>query len=185
MKKYALLIIALFTTLSMFSQKTYRALGWKLSRDLPQNELKLNLGTSIIGSFPEITYERILNADLSVGASLGVSLEEDRYVTDFLFSPYVRWFFGGNSENLRKYGAGFFIEANGGIFNVYEDGDYYDGYTSVDIENKVMGAGLGLAAGWKYISQNNWVGEVYFGGGRDLINDGAYPRMGLTIGKRF
>lgn len=185
MKKHALLIIAFFVCLSMFSQKTYRALGWKLSRDIPQNELKLNLGTTIFGSFPEITYERILNSDISVGASLGVALEEDVYVANFLFSPYVRWFFGGNSENLRKYGAGFFIEANGGIFNTYEDELFYDGSSSQWKEESVMGAGLGLAVGWKYISQNNWVGEVYTGLGRDFINDGAYPRLGITIGKRF
>ena len=48
-----------------------------------------------------------------------------------------------------------------------------------------MGAGLGLAIGWKYISQNNWVGEVYTGLGRDFVNDGAYQRLGITIGKRF
>ena len=185
MKKHALLIIALFVCLSMFSQKTYRALGWKLSRDIPQNELKLNLGTTIFGSFPEITYERILNSDISVGASLGVALEEDVYVANFLFSPYVRWFFGGNSENLRKYGAGFFIEANGGIFNTYEDELFYDGSSSQWKEESVMGVALGLPVGWKYISQNNWVGEVYTGLGRDFINDGAYPRLGITIGKRF
>src|SRR5690554_716597 len=125
MKKHAVVIIALFVSLSLFSQKTYRAMGWKLSRDISQNELKLNLGTSIFGSFPEITYERILNADLSVGASLGMALKEDVYITDFLFSPYVRWFFGGSSENLRKYGAGFFIEANGGVFKSHEDESFY------------------------------------------------------------
>ncbi len=185
MKKHALLIIALFVSLSMFSQKTYRAMGWKLSKDIPQNELKLNLGTTIFGLFPEVTYERILKADISVGASLGVALENDSYLTNFQFIPYVRWFFGGNSENLRKYGAGFFIEANGGIFNYDNDKMYYDGNTAFWNEENVMGAGLGLAIGWKYISQNNWVGEVYTGLGRDLINDGAYPRMGITIGKRF
>jgi hypothetical protein len=185
MKKHALLIIALFVSLSMFSQKTYRAMGWKLSKDIPQNELKLNLGTTIFASFPEITYERILNADISVGASLGVGLEDDAYFSNFAFTPYVRWFFGGNSENLRKYGAGFFIEANGGIYNYDRSEMYYDGNTIALDEENVMGAGLGLAIGWKYISQNNWVGEVYTGLGRDFINDGAYPRLGITIGKRF
>ena len=185
MKKHALLIIALFVSLSMFSQKTYRAMGWKLSRDIPQNELKMNLGTTVLALFPEVSYERVLNADLSVGASLGVPLREDSYFSNFLFIPYVRWFFGGNSENLRKYGAGFFIEANGGIFNYDRNEMYYDGKTVIGNEENVMGAGLGLAIGWKYISQNNWVGEVYTGLGRDFVNDGAYQRLGITIGKRF
>ena len=92
MKKHLLLIFALFVSLSMFSQRTYRAFGWKLTKDIPKNELKINLGTSIFASFPEIAYERIINSDLSAGASLGVSLD-DIYATDLLFTPYVRWFF--------------------------------------------------------------------------------------------
>ncbi len=48
-----------------------------------------------------------------------------------------------------------------------------------------MGAGLGIAIGWKYLSRNNWIGEIYLGGGRDFINDGGYPRLGISIGKRF
>lgn len=185
MKKHLLLTVAIFVSLSMFSQKTYRALGWKLTRDIPLNELKLNLGSTIIGSFPEITYERLLSSDVSVGASLGVSLEDDVYPTNFLLTPYMRWFFGGNSENLRKYGAGIFIEANGGIFSKDEEKHFYDGNNSTWEEETVMGAGLGLAVGWKYVSQNNWVGEIYFGGGRDFVGDGGYPRIGITIGKRF
>lgn len=200
MKKQALLIAALFVSLSMFSQKTYRAMGWKFSRDISQNELKVNLGTTIFGSFPEITYERIINSDLSVGAAVGVGLESDLYPVKVQFLPYVRWFFGGSSENLQKYGAGFFIEANAGLFSKLEDIYYYDDYGygygyayegaytnsmySSETEN-VFGAGLGVAVGWKYLSRNNWIGEAYFGVGRDFVNDGSYPRLGLTIGKRF
>src|SRR5690606_30691751 len=116
MKKQAILFVVLLVSLSVFSQKTHRVMGWKISRDIPQNELKLNLGTSIFGSFPEISYERILNTDISVGASLGAALDRDIYPTHFLLTPYFRWFFGGDAENLQKYGAGFFIEANGGFF---------------------------------------------------------------------
>ncbi len=185
MKKQALLLIALFVSLSMFSQKTYRALGLKISRDIPQNELKLNLGTTIFGSFPEVTYERVINSDFSVGSSLGVALEEDTFYANFMFTPYVRWFFGGSSENLRKFGAGFFIEANGALYNADKEELDYNHPTPQWEEKNVMSAGLGLAVGWKYLSQNNWVGEVYTGLGRELNDDGAYPRLGITIGKRF
>lgn len=185
MKKQVLLIIALLVSLSMFSQKTYRAMGWKLSRDLPQNELKFNLGTAILGSYPEITYERILDSDISLGASLGISFDEDLYSVNFAFNPYVRWFFGGNAENLQKYGAGFFIEANGGLISVDTDESEFVNGTLVTKTETNMGAGLGIAIGWKYLSRNNWIGEVYLGGGRDFINDGGYPRLGISIGKRF
>ena len=184
MKKQAILFVVLLMSLSLFSQKTHRVMGWKISRDIPQNELKLNLGTSIFGSFPEISYERILNTDISVGASLGAALDRDIYPTHFLLTPYFRWFFGGDAENLQKYGAGFFIEANGGFFTTSDDELFY-GEINESREETTTGAGLGMALGWKYLTRNNWVGELYFGAGRDFINDGAYPRMGITIGKRF
>jgi len=185
MKKQLLMVAALMISLTAFSQKTHHVAGWKISRDIPMNEMKLNLGTTIFGSFPEITYERILNSDISVGASLGVALEEDIYPTHVLFTPYVRWFFGGSSENLQKVGAGFFIEANGGLFTRADDELFYENGVYGSREETATGAGLGLALGWKYLTRNNWVGEIYFGGGRDFVNDGAYPRMGITIGKRF
>ncbi|MBK5195804.1 MAG: hypothetical protein JJE08_07210 [Proteiniphilum sp.] len=185
MKKRAVLFVVLLMSLSVFSQKTHRVMGWKISRDIPQNEIKLNLGTSIFGSFPEISYERILNTDISVGASAGIALEPDNYPVQFALMPYFRWFFGGSAENLQKYGAGFFIETNGGLFSLdTEELDYTNGAYVSRTENS-LGAGLGLALGWKYLTRNNWVGEFYFGAGRDFVNDGAYPRMGITIGKRF
>jgi hypothetical protein len=185
MKKQAILFVVLMMSLSVFSQRTHRVMGWKISRDLPKDELKLNLGSSIFGSFPEISYERILNTDISVGVSLGVALEKDVYPTHFLITPHFRWFFGGDAENLQKYGAGFFIEANGGLFTIDADELFFENGSYVSRNEKATGAGLGIALGWKYLSRNNWVGEFYFGAGRDFINDGAYPRMGITIGKRF
>lgn len=185
MKKQILLVVALFISLSMFSQRAYRALGWKLTRDLPKNELKINLPTSIFASFPEITYERVLDSDISVGAALGVSLDNDLYPVNFAFTPYFRWFFGGNSENMQRYGAGFFIEANAGLISVDTHNAEYTDETFVSTYEKDMGAGLGLAVGWKYLTRNSWIGEVYLGGGRDFVNEGAYPRMGISVGKRF
>jgi hypothetical protein len=185
MKKQLLLIAALLISLASFSQKTHRVMGWKISRDRPQNELKLNLGTTIFGSFPEISYERILNSDISIGTSLGFGLENDLYPLNFEVIPYVRWFFGGGSESLQKYGAGFFIEANAAFFSTeINDVDYDYGSVSTDTKYSA-GAGLGIAMGWKYLTRNNWVGELNFGVGRDFVNDGAYPRLGISIGKRF
>ena len=185
MKKQMLLIAVLLVSLASFSQQTHRVMGWKVSQDLPQNELKLNLGTTIFGSFPEITYERMLNSDISLGASLGFALDEELYPLDFAFTPYVRWFFGGSAENLQKYGAGFFIEANAALFSKdTEETDFQNG-SYVSFTENTAGAGLGVAMGWKYLTRNNWVGELYFGAGRNFANDGAYPRLGITIGKRF
>lgn len=187
MKKLSVILVVLIVSTSLFAQqkRTKSFMGWHLAKDNPisikQNEVKLNLPTTIFGLYPEISYERVLHEDFSIGASVGIGLSDD-YPLDFAITPYVRWFFGGNSNNLQKYGAGFFIEANGSVFSHNEsEYDYEFNHDS----SKDVGAGLGLAFGWKYISKNNWVGEVFGGAGRDFVNDYAYPRMGITIGKRF
>lgn len=185
MKKQAILAIALLVSISAFSQKTHRVMGWKISKDIPKNELKLNLANTVFLSYPEVSYERVLDSDLSVGGSVGFALDPDIMDLRFSMIPYVRWFFGGSAKNLQKYGAGFFIEANAAITATdeyrYDYGSTYDSYRS----EAELGAGMGLAIGWKYLTRNNWVGEFYLGGGRDFVNDGAYPRFGITIGKRF
>lgn len=181
MKKLSALLIVLIATTSLFAQqrRTKSFMGWHLTKDtqfeLKENEVKLNLATTIFGLYPEISYERILHEDFSVGGSAGIGLNGD-YPLDFSITPYARWFFGGTSTNLQKYGAGFFIEANGSVFS-HNDYDY-------ELSNDV-GAGLGLALGWKYISKNNWVGEIFGGAGRDFVSSYAYPRIGISIGKRF
>lgn len=195
MKKLTVFFVIFVVGLSGFAQKTHRVMGWKITRDIPQNEIKINLPTTIFLSYPEIAYERILSTDISLGAALGVALQKDRYPVNFAFNPYFRWFFGGNSKSMDKYGAGFFIEANGALLSsnynynnppyTYTDNNGNQIQVGGDVEDDNFGAGLGLAIGWKYLSKNNWVGEVYLGGGRDFVNDGAYPRMGISIGKRF
>lgn len=162
-------------------------MGWKISRDVPLNELKVNLPFTIFASAPEISYERILNTDISVGAAISASLDTDRNPYKFIFTPYFRWFFGGSSESLNKAGSGFFIEANGSIFSYETNRDYYES-NKINSNEFTTGAGLGLALGWKYISKNNWVGEIYTGVGRNFIKNDyneAYPRIGISIGKRF
>jgi hypothetical protein len=39
----------------------------------------------------------------------------------------------------------------------------------------------------KFITKNNLLGEVYLGAGRLFGNSqsGAFPRVGITLGKRF
>ncbi|MDD2243811.1 MAG: hypothetical protein PHY69_01055 [Dysgonamonadaceae bacterium] len=184
MKRVPILIITLLISISAFSQyRSERPLKLNLVKGQPVklNELKLNLPTTIFALYPEISYERLLDSDISIGASVGFNLA-DEYMMDFAFTPYFRWFFGGKSRSLERYGAGFFIEVNGSIFSPVNDTN-----TEIngDVVEKDLGAGLGLGLGWKYVTRNDWVGEIFFGGGRDFANDDAYPRMGISIGKRF
>lgn len=185
MKRITTILLAVLVSTSIFAQhrRTKSIMGWHLAKDDPialrANEVKLNIATTIFGLYPEISYERIINEDFSVGGSAGIGLNND-YMLKFAITPYARWFFGGSSVNLQKYGAGFFIEANASVLS---HNDYNSEYNDRNLDD--VGAGLGLALGWKYVSKNNWVGEIYGGAGNDFVNDYAYPRFGITIGKRF
>ena len=121
MKKLIVFFAIFVMGISAFAQKTHRIMGWKITKDIPLNELKVNLPFTIFGSSPEISYERILNTDISVGASLLASLDTDRNPYQFAFTPYFRWFFGGNRESMQKLAAGFFIEANGSMYSQLMD----------------------------------------------------------------
>lgn len=190
MKRLTLFLsILLIGSTSLFAQRTHRVLGWRISRDIPVNEVKLNLPMTIFGSSPEISYERILNSDISVGASVLASFDTDRNPFQFMVTPHFRWFFGGNRESMNKYGAGFFIEANGSVYSQVVAKYSPPGGDVLDSES-ITGAGLGLALGWKYLSKNNWVGETFIGLGRNFVDndydiDQVYPRVGISIGKRF
>ncbi len=139
-----------------------------------KNEVSLNLPIAIFASFPEISYERIVSEDMGVGLSTAFSLEEDFIDMKFMAIPYVRWYFGGSMESAQRYGAGFFLEANGAVFSTKRH------------EVTETGAGLGLALGWKFVTKGNWIGQVYVGAGRNFADGpNVYPRLGITIGKRF
>jgi hypothetical protein len=151
------------------------------------NELKLNLVYTIAG-FPELNYERIIKDDMSVGLAVLVGLENNSEYS-FGMMPNYRVYFGAKKAN------GFFIEANAAIISNRES--YYDyNYTSYPAghnpytfrETKVnTNFGLGAAAGAKFLTKNGFVGEIFLGVGRLFGNsvDDAYPRAGITIGKRL
>lgn len=163
MKRIVILFAVLITCLSAFSQvKTESGQSGLVSR----NELKLNIGTTTHWWLPEIAYERILNKDFSVGISTGSSLIRRQDMLFFSFTPYGRWFLGGNSTFPWKCGDGFFIEANF-PFLWDEVEKLYDPYPinpgSDDIidystkEEYFFTSSIGLAAGWKFRSKKNWV----------------------------
>src|SRR5690606_18532293 len=112
--KRCIFLAAMLISLSIYSQRPGKVtLEWGSKKEqIKVNEVKLNLATAIFGLYPEISYERILDSDISVGASAGIRLGDD-YLLNFALMPYFRWFFGGSHASLQKQGAGFYLEANG------------------------------------------------------------------------
>lgn len=150
------------------------------------NEIKLNLLMSIAG-LPEITYERIIAEDQSAGLAIlfGIDGENDY---NFGVIPYYRIYFGG------KKASGFFIEGNTAVITSnYEESNYTNSSTGYGTYSSVSKTqtnfGLGAAAGAKFLTKSGFIGEAYFGLGRlfgahGFLSD-IYPRLGITIGKRF
>lgn len=189
---FVLLAISLFGTLH--SQNVYerRTRGYENEvirnsrplRQLGDNELKFNLITAIAG-MPEINYERLVEDNVGLGVAFAFSLETPEQMRlRTMIMPYQRTYFGS------KKASGFFIEANLGIVNeakneyVYNyDYHWDDSYVS----DYSWHAGFGAAVGFKMLNRNGIIGEFYFGVGRLFGNSEveAYPRIGITIGKRF
>lgn len=187
MRKVSIVLFILFLS---------NAVCLKAQEDLTlthRHELKLNLGSSVFLAFPEISYEYILSEDMSIGAAVGFGFDTDNgdgY--SFKVTPFLRWFFG---RNAHQPATGFFLEANGamGTQDVYS---LYPTQGNNNWESKsesMFTAGLGLAVGWKYLSKNNWTGELFLGLGRNFVYDkvytdddiSLYSRIGISIGKRF
>ncbi|MGC6533787.1 MAG: hypothetical protein ACON34_12375 [Flavobacteriales bacterium] len=159
--------------------------GWAhAQKAMPEarNEIKLNGFYTLMG-IPELSYERILDEETSVGISAAMAFESD-LEWQWGVTPYFRWFFSKNA------GEGLFIEGNATVFeSKIPDYWYWYPYPYPDpgyIEE--IGAGAGFTLGYKITTNGGWVGEVYAGGGRNFLADRAapgYPRFGFIIGRRF
>lgn len=149
-----------------------------------KSEIKINLLMGIL-AMPEISYERLFDNNTGLGLSVSLGLEDDiEYKWGFI--PYYRVYFG----NSRK-SSGFFIEANAAVMQTKEFDYYYDYSSGISrLKNQARwNFGMGAAAGGKFLTKNGFIGELSLGVGRffNRNNDGleAYPRVGISIGKRF
>ena len=150
----------------------------ELSEEFPRNELKITAAYLLAGII-EMSYEHSINEDSSFGISANYDVAGDSNYTTMI-SPYYRLFFSKN------HAAGFFFETSTTF--LWEQG-YDDSYYVNSYGENVFGWGLGIAVGGKFLTSNNWVFEVVAGLGRNFINtdyiDDLYPRLGISIGKRF
>jgi hypothetical protein len=155
--------------------------------DDDHNEIKLNLFMPLFSSL-EITYERLIKNQTAFGLSLGYGLEyreNNNFESFYQWSilPYYRVYFG------KKKSAGFFIEANAHASHSKKI-DYYFNYTEPEYQvntdvDKNFNYGLGVAIGLKLLSVKKLTGEIFTGVGRYFNEEKAYPRVGITLGKRF
>jgi len=151
------------------------------------NEIKLNLLNTIIG-LAEVNYERLIKDNQGLGVAVAVSIvNENTYGSNYnyMISPYYRVYFGRQKAN------GFFVEASTSIVSVSEGRYIYEPmtYTSTRLaDESKTNVGLGVAAGFKFLTRNGILGELFLGGGRILGKNtylDGFPRIGISLGKRF
>ncbi|WP_293299490.1 hypothetical protein [Pedobacter sp. UBA4863] len=188
MKKNLLTLMLLCFTYAAFAQKDTKSNTDSTAIDKNisgKNEIKLNLLMGIL-AMPEISYERIFENNTGLGLSVSLGLDEDiEYKLGFI--PYYRIYFG----NAKK-SSGFFIEANAALMQTKGYNYYYDSnYGFSTLRNSVRwNVGMGAAIGGKFLTKNGFVGEISYGVGRFFNQHNEeeielYPRVGITIGKRF
>lgn len=135
-----------------------------------KNELKVNFAYLVAG-LPEISYERLLKPNTSMGISVAFPLVKYPE-TDFRWAvtPYYRMYFG-------KRKAVFFTEGHAILGNQNITADY-------DVEYQTQ-FGVGVAVGAKLWNKNGYFAEAHLGGGVFIESGDNYPRFGLLLGKRF
>lgn len=152
---------------------------------LRSNELKVNALFLVIGAF-DVTYERILNEESAIG--LEVFLPFDDEISDdikYYISPYYRMYFG------KKRAAGFFLEGFGMLNRTVVSETFLDGLIFVDPLDVVeeTNFALGIGVGGKWITNNNFIGELSVGVGRNILSsdydNDFVGKVGITIGYRF
>ncbi len=151
-------------------------------KDFGRHELKLNLVNLIVLENVELNYEYVAGDDFTVGLAVNYWWD-DFSEFDFIFFPNAR-FYPGHSDA----GTGFFTELSIPIFGFQDEECFFsNSFSTCSTENKV-GIGVGVAAGYKFISKKGFVGEIFIGIGRsfdDFAPVSFIPRLGVTFGKRF
>lgn len=152
-----------------------------------KNEIRISL-TNAIAGLPEINYERIFEENMSMGVAASISVESPEKMTmRWQVIPNYRLYFG------KKKASGFFIEGNMAIVGQQKQ------YTLpiilsnpgvsyfIKYDEKAISVGSGAAIGVKLTTRNNYVGEIFAGGGRLFGNPltEGYARVGIHLGKRF
>ena len=189
MKKGLFIVAGLCICFSCFSQLAYNK----------NNEIKFNCLSTLVGKYPEISYERYWGKHVGTGLSVGFPLKGSELgeTNRFQVIPYGRFYFLMHEASSKQAGAEFasggdslnrgigclFIELNTGFIGISESSDI------PKLNDNATKFGLGFAVGYRFLGFTAlWglTGEAFVGLGWGVDDfEIAYPRIGVSIGKTF
>jgi hypothetical protein len=154
-----------------------------------KHELKLNALDILSLPALGITYEHYLNPYSSYGLYGFVNFNSTGSYRDEILeiAPFYRIYFQ-KEKNQQNRGVftDFFMGLNYGEVEYYSYSDFGYYYDTLYLQ-QYLGVALGTSVGYKFVNFNNYSFEISVGAGRYLnkIEVKAYPRLQLSIGKRF
>lgn len=170
------LFVFLFISISLSAQDNG-------SVELRSHEIKINALTLVLGN-PELGYEYLINESSGVGLAVNFNIDNNQLLPfNYMIMPYYRLYVGN------KRAAGFFFEGSLAYLSEEVYTYNYNGNNNYSYTTDETGYGVGVAVGGKFLIKKSIVFEFFGGLGRNFnANDYgsyAYPRVGVSIGKRF
>ena len=168
------------------------------SHPVKYHEVRLNLFALPYASELSAEYEYATAPNLSIGCTVSTYIGDESAsglsFPTFGVMPYGRWYFGGNWFSIASPNAGFLIEVNSAIGyydklkNVHYSGPWMERKRTEEIVSGTS-CGIGLGAGFKYVTRNGWSVEASLRIGVNLVQAAqwnfAYTYPAISVGYRF
>ncbi len=162
------------------------------------HEVRLNLLALPYASELSAEYEYATASPFSIGCAVSAYIGDESAsglsFPTFGVMPYCRWYFGGNRFAFKRPNAGFLIEVNSAIGyydklkNVHYSGPWMNLKRTEEIVSGTS-CGIGLGAGFKYVTQNGWSAEASLRMGVNLVEAAqwnfAYIYPAISVGHCF
>lgn len=154
-----------------------------------KHELRIDALEGLIVPAIDLSYEYVFSKYAGAGITLFINLDDNGFseYQNFAISPYYRQYL----FNKKEYGArGFFAEgllqyASGN----FEEYNFENGFYTITNKNWNT-FGIGVSLGQKWVSNNGFIIELSFGGGRyfntkEYYTPEGFFRGGVLLGYRF
>lgn len=191
-----LTLLTIFLTLTSFWLAAQEVV--ESSSPIKYHEVRLNLLALPYASELSAEYEYATASPFSIGCAVSAYIGDESAsglsFPTFGVMPYGRWYFGGKWFSIASPNAGFLIEVNSAIGyydklkNVHYSGPWMDRKRTEEIVSGTS-CGIGLGAGFKYVTRRGWSAEASLRMGVNLVEAAqknfAYIYPAISVGYRF